>query len=107
MAYAVDHDGAYPATEYVTYTPNDTAADNLGNRYLDTWPRNPWTGEPMKNTGSVVLFNTGFDSMTGLSSLQGKWAIVGGKLVPTGAGRTAWPSGTPRGPTCNWTSARP
>jgi type II secretion system protein G len=97
MTYAADHDGAYPATEYVTYTPNDTAADNLGNRYLDTWPSNPWTGEPMKNTGSVVLFNTGFDSMNGLSPLMGKWAIVGGQLVPTGAGEnrlafgdTAW-----------------
>ena len=27
-AYAADHGSAYPATEYVTYTPNDTSADN-------------------------------------------------------------------------------
>ena len=86
MAYATDHGGDYPVTEYVTYTPNDPTADNLGNKYLDTWPRNPWTGEPMKNTGSSVLFNTDFDSLTGLTSLQGKWAVVNGQLVPTGAG---------------------
>jgi type II secretion system protein G len=86
MTYAADHGGTYPATEYVTYTPNDPTADNLGNKYLDTWPRNPWTGQPMKNTGSNVLFNTDFDSLNGLTSLQGKWAIVNGQLVPTGAG---------------------
>lgn len=86
MAYAADHGGAYPATEYVTYTPADPTAVNLGNEYLDTWPRNPWTGEPMKNTGSSVLFNTDFDSLNGLTSLQGKWAVVNGQLVPTGAG---------------------
>jgi len=86
MAYAADHGGAYPATEYVTYTPNDPAADNLGNEYLDTWPRNPWTGEPMENTGSSVLFNTDFDSLNGLTSLQGQWAVVNGQLVPTGSG---------------------
>jgi type II secretion system protein G len=86
MTYAADHGGAYPATEYVTYTPDDASADNLGNRYLDTWPRNPWTGAPMENTGSNVLFNTDFDSLNGLTSLQGKWAVVNGQLVPTGAG---------------------
>jgi prepilin-type N-terminal cleavage/methylation domain-containing protein len=86
MAYAADHGGAYPATEYVTCTPADPAADNLGNDYLDTWPRNPWTGKPMKNTGSSVLFNTDFDSLNGLTSLQGKWAVVDGQLVPTGSG---------------------
>ena len=53
MTYAADHGGTCPATEYVTYTPNDRTADNLGNKYLDTWPRNPWTGEPMANTGST------------------------------------------------------
>ena len=97
IAYAVDHGGAYPATEYVTYTPGDRTADNLGNRYLDTWPRNPWTGQPMKNTGSNVLFNTDFASLNGLTSLQGTWAVVNGQLVPTGSGEnriafgsTAW-----------------
>jgi type II secretion system protein G len=97
VAYAVDHGGAYPATEYVTYTPGDPTADNLGNTYLDVWPRNPWTGEPMKNTGTNVLFNTDFASMDGLTSLQGNWAIVSGRLVPTGSGEnrlafgsTAW-----------------
>jgi prepilin-type N-terminal cleavage/methylation domain-containing protein len=86
MAYAADHGGACPTTEYVTYTPGDPTADNLGNKYLDTWPRNPWTGEPMKNTGTNVLFNTDFDSLNGLTSLQGQWAVVDGQLVPTGSG---------------------
>jgi type II secretion system protein G len=70
VTYAADHGGSFPATEYVTYTPADTTADNLGNTYLDTWPRNPWTGEPMKNTGSSVLFNTDFSSMAGLNSIR-------------------------------------
>jgi prepilin-type N-terminal cleavage/methylation domain-containing protein len=97
MAYAADHGGAYPATAYVTCTPGDTTANNLGNKYLDTWPRNPWTGRPMKNTGNNVLFNTDFDSLNGLTSLQGTWAVVNGQLVPTGSGEnriafgnTAW-----------------
>jgi len=85
VAYAADHHGAYPATEYVTFTA-DPGLDNLGNRYLDTWPRNPWTGEPMANTGSSILFNTDFASMDGLKTLQGGWKIVDGVLVPTGGG---------------------
>ena len=93
MAYAADHDGDYPVTEYVTSTPDDTSADNLGNRYLDTWPDNPWTGQPMQNTGSNVLFNTDFDDMSGLTSLQGTWKIVDGALVPpTSGGRLAFGS---------------
>ena len=86
MTYAADHGGAYPTTDYVTYTPNDPTADNLGNKYLDTWPRNPWTGQPMKNTGSNVLFNTDFSSMAGLNPVQGAWKIVNGQLVPTTGG---------------------
>jgi len=70
MSYATDHHGAYPATEYVTYTA-DCSLDNLGNRYPDIWPKNPWTGKPMANIGSAVLFNTDFASMAGLSPLQG------------------------------------
>lgn len=85
VSYASDHNGAYPATEYVTFTA-DRSLDNLGNRYLDTWPRNPWTGEPMANTGSAILFNTDFASMDGLTALQGGWQIVDGVLVPTGGG---------------------
>lgn len=91
MTYAVDHHGAYPSTDYVTYTPTDAEADNLGNRYLDTWPRNPWTGQPMLNTGSNVLFNTDFDNMSGLTPLQGTWKIVDGRLVaPVNGGRLAF-----------------
>jgi len=86
MSYAADHRGEYPTTDYVTCTPGDKTADNLGNGYLDTWPRNPWTGQPMKNTGSNVLFNTDFSSMAGLNPVQGAWQIVNGKLVPTTAG---------------------
>ncbi len=81
VTYAADHNGAWPITEYVTYTPNDRSADNLGNKYLDVWPRNPWTGVPMKNTGSNVLFNTDFASMDGLTPLVGKWTLVDGQLV--------------------------
>ena len=85
MSYATDHDGVYPATEYVTYTA-DRSLDNLDNRYLDTWPKNPWTGKPMANTGSAILFNTDFASMAGLSALVGGWQIVNGVLVPVGTG---------------------
>ena len=91
MTYATDHHGAYPTTDYVTCTPGDTTADNLGNRYLDTWPRNPWTGQLMENTGSSVLFDTDFSSMNGLTPLQGTWKIVNGQLVPpTSGGRLAF-----------------
>ena len=86
VSYAVDHNGDYPATEYVTCTPADKTADNLGNKYLDVWPRNPWTGKPMANTGSGVLFNTDFSSMAGLTPLQGTWKIVNGALVPATTG---------------------
>ena len=86
MSYAADHGGAYPSTDYVTFTPDDKTADNLGNRYLDNWPTNAWTGQPMKNTGSNVLYNSDFSSMAGLKTLRGGWQVVGGKLVPTGSG---------------------
>ena len=94
MSYATDHGGAYPTTEYVTYTA-DRSLDNLGNRYLDTWPRNPWTGKPMANTGSAVLFNTDFSSMAGLNPLQGGWKLVNGVLVPTVAGENRLAFGDP------------
>ena len=86
MSYVTDHSGAYPATEYVAYTPSDTAADNLGNRYLDTWPKNPWTGKPMANTGSAILFQTDFSTMAGLNPIQNTWKVVNGVLVPPAAG---------------------
>jgi hypothetical protein len=86
LSYAVDHDGAYPAPEYVTCTPSDRTAVDLGNRYLDTWPRNPWTSKPMANTGAAILFNTDFGSMAGLNVLQGGWQIVNGVPVPVGSG---------------------
>jgi len=97
VTYAVDHDGAYPATGYVTCTPGDTTADNLGNRYLDTWPKNPWTGKPMASTGSAILFNSDFGSMAAAKPLVGaKWSVVNGVLVPPPSGGsvafgdTAW-----------------
>jgi len=96
MSYATDNGGAYPATEYVTSTPTDKSADNLGNRYLDTWPRNPWTGKPMVNTGSAVLFSTDFASMNGLSSLQGGWKVVNGVLVPAVGGENRLAFGDPK-----------
>ena len=96
ITYAADHNGAYPPIAYVTCTPGDKTADNLGNRYLDPWPRNPWTGKPMVNTGSLILFQTDFTSMAGLSSIQNVWKVVNGVLVPPTAGgrlafgNTAW-----------------
>jgi type II secretion system protein G len=90
MTYTTDHHGTYPASDYVTYTA-DRSLDNLGNRYLDRWPVNPWTGEPMANTGGAALFKTDFSSMDGLTPLIGKWKIVDGKLVPpTAGGRLAF-----------------
>jgi prepilin-type N-terminal cleavage/methylation domain-containing protein len=91
VTYAAENNGVYPATEYVTSTPNDKTADNLGNRYIDPWPKNPWTGKPMANTGSNILFNTNFASMANLSVLQQpsaatSWKVVNGQLVPTVAG---------------------
>jgi prepilin-type N-terminal cleavage/methylation domain-containing protein len=87
MTYAADHGGAYPATEYVTFTPGDRTADNLGNEYLDTWPRNPWTGEPMANSGSSVVHNTDFAAVAaGAPIVGGKWSVVDGKLVPPATG---------------------
>jgi type II secretion system protein G len=85
LSYAADHEGAYPATEYVTYTA-DRTLNNLGNRYLDTWPKNPWTGKPMANTGSAILFSTDFSSMAGLNPIQNTWKVVNGVLVPPAAG---------------------
>jgi len=91
VCYAGDHNGAFPPADYVTYTPNDKTADNLGNTYLDVWPKNPWTGQPMKNTGATILYNTDFASMANLTVLQQpsaatSWKIVNGQLVPTVAG---------------------
>jgi type II secretion system protein G len=87
VTYAVDHDGAYPATAYVTYTPTDSTADNLGNKYLDTWPRNPWTGKPMVNSGSSVVYNTDFAAVAAGQPIVGaKWSVVDGKLVAPASG---------------------
>jgi hypothetical protein len=75
----------------VAYTPSNKTVDNLGNKYLDVWPTNPWTGQPMKNTGSTILYKTDIASMANLSVLQQpsaatSWKIVNGQLVPTVAG---------------------
>jgi type II secretion system protein G len=97
VTYAADNKGVYPATEYVTCTPNDKNADNLGNRYLDPWPKNPWTGKPMANTGAAILFQTDFTSMAGPNSIQNVWKVVNGVLLPPAAegrlafGNNSWP----------------
>jgi prepilin-type N-terminal cleavage/methylation domain-containing protein len=85
MSYATDHGGAHPATEYVIYAA-DRGLDNLGNRYLDTWPKDPWTGKSMANTGSAILSQTDFASMAGLNPIQNTWKVVNGVLVPPAAG---------------------
>ena len=95
VTYAADNDGAYPTTEYVTSTPSDKTAANLGNKYLTEWPRNPWTGKPMVNTGSAALFNTDFSSMAGLNPVMGGWKIVNGVLVPDGSGEHRLAFGDP------------
>ena len=81
VTYTADHDGAYPAAEFVAYTPDDPAADNLGNRYLDDWPDNPWTGRPMENTiaGSPAAQPLG---EAGLGSAQSFWTVVIGQVAP-------------------------
>jgi len=95
VSYTVDHDGAYPASDFVAYTPNDTTAANLGNGYIDDWPDNPWTGQPMKNTVAGVPVSD-LPGASGLSSAQGVWTVVVGQAVPAagdsspaGSGRAA------------------
>ena len=87
VSYAADHGGAYPATAYVTCTPGAKTADNLGNGYLDTWPRNPWTGKPMANTGGGVLLATDFAAVAAGRPIVGAaWSVSGGSLVPPASG---------------------
>ena len=89
VSFAADNDGSYPAAEYVTCTPADKTADNLGNKCLDKWPSNPWTGKPMANTGSNVLIDTDFAAIAAAKPLVGgKWSIVDGVLVPPATGGT-------------------
>ena len=83
-AYAADHDGAYPATAYVTFTPGDSTADNLGNKYLTEWPENPWTGQPMKNTGGEALFAAGSVGATGLAAQPGAEETIYADVEPAG-----------------------
>ncbi len=96
VAYAEDHNGAYPATAYVTSTPGDRTADNLGNKYLPEWPENPWTGQPMKNTGGAALFETGSVSASGVDTPMGAeevlYADVEPAVKPT---KSPKPSATP------------
>ena len=84
MAYAADHGGDYPETAYVTFTPTDPEADNLGNEYLDTWPRNPWTGQHRLRQHERA------------DAAAGRLEVVDGTLVPPMSGgrlafgSTAW-----------------
>ena len=94
--YAADHDGAYPATAYVTFTPGDSTADNLGNKYLTEWPENPWTGQPMKNTGGEALFATGSVGAGGLAAQPGAEGAIYADVEPAGRPtRSPKPSATP------------
>ncbi len=49
-AYAVDHSDTYPADDEVSVSG---LADGSGEPYIDQWPRNPWTNEPMANVGEA------------------------------------------------------
>ena len=91
--YAADHNGAYPATAYVTFTPGDRTADNLGNKYLPEWPENPWTGQPMQNTGGAALFATAPVGASGRTPHCGRWSTP-----PSRVGRSppSLPSPLPR-----------
>ena len=51
---------AYAATNGVA--PPNASQEVLGS-FIDPWPKNPWTGKPMANTGSTILFNTDFASV--------------------------------------------
>jgi type II secretion system protein G len=94
--YAADHDGAYPATAYVTFTPGDKTADNLGNTYLPEWPDNPWTGQPMQNTGGAALFATGAASAFGADTLIGaKMTFYAAVTRPPKPTKSPKPSPTP------------
>jgi type II secretion system protein G len=108
VTYAADHDGAYPATAYVTCTPGDRTADNLGNKYLPEWPENPWTGQPMQNTGGAALFETGAVSASGVDSLMGAgeafYAAVTGPAKPS---KSPKPSPTPTAKPTETPTAKP
>jgi type II secretion system protein G len=94
--YAADHDGAYPVTAYVTFTPGDSTADNLGNKYLPEWPENPWTGQPMKNTGGEALFATGSVGAAGLAAQPGAEEAIYADVEPAGKPtQSPKPSATP------------
>lgn len=46
LAYSLDHNDTFPAAADVS--PNGLK------EYADSWPSNPWTGEPMADSGSYV-----------------------------------------------------
>jgi len=89
--YAVDNNGVYPATAYVTSTPGDKKADNLGNGYLTEWPKNPWTGQPMKNTGGAALSKAEVASTVTLDRLVEADATVAAKPRPSDPVKTTAP----------------
>jgi type II secretory pathway pseudopilin PulG len=45
QSYAVDNNDTYP-------DPGEVSPEGAVGRYVDSWPLNPWTGEPMRNTAA-------------------------------------------------------
>ncbi len=94
VTYAADHNGAYPATAYVTFTPGDRTADNLGNKYLPEWPENPWTGQPMQNTGGATLFEGDSEAAVTVNTLVGADQTLYADMEPAKPTKSPKPSPT-------------
>jgi prepilin-type N-terminal cleavage/methylation domain-containing protein len=51
--YRLDHDDGYPMT--VSGPKGDAPlVDDHGQNYLSSWPKNPWTGDDMRNVPKLV-----------------------------------------------------
>ena len=46
-SYGIDHGDLYPAA----VADSTDLVDGSGVSYVDNWPDNPWTGDPMKHSG--------------------------------------------------------
>ena len=88
MAYAVDHSGAYPVTEYVTYTPGrprppTTSATGTSTPGRATrGPASRWSTPAAASSTTP----TSPPSRRARSIVGGKWSVVDGKLVPPATG---------------------
>jgi prepilin-type N-terminal cleavage/methylation domain-containing protein len=67
--YNLDHDGQYPLD---VSGPNGKypLTDSSGKAYIDSWPNNPWTGTPMKNTSKYSKGNFRYAGFSSVASTQ-------------------------------------